>query len=176
MQRISMEDQEAVVGYLMEFYGHRLKTFGIDKTGLGFTLWERLARTHGEDRIKGYNFSAKYAVALEDREMKRGETAADLVIERNIVEFASDAMREIVDAKGFLLPFDRELLQEWQGQSYVLVKSTSNPYGKREFSAGKFHTLDAGKMLVAGMRLAALDGVLSARAERTPVLDVFMGA
>jgi hypothetical protein len=32
--------------------------------------------------------------------MKRGEMRADLVIERNIVEFASDAMREIVDAKG----------------------------------------------------------------------------
>jgi hypothetical protein len=108
--------------------------------------------------------------------MKRGETPADLVTERNIVEFASDAMREMVDAKGFLPPFERELLQEWQGQSYALVKSMRNPYRKREFSVGRFHTLDAGKMLVAGMRLAAPGGVLNSRAERTPVLDVFMGA
>ncbi len=49
--------------------------------------------------------------------MKPGEMPADLVIERKIVKFASDAMPQIVDAKGFLLPFDRELLQGWQGQS-----------------------------------------------------------
>ena len=67
MQRISMEDQETVVGYLLKLCGKRLKTVRIDKTGLGFTLWERLARKHAEDRIKGCNFSANYAVAMEDR-------------------------------------------------------------------------------------------------------------
>jgi hypothetical protein len=175
LQRISMEDQETVIDALFAHYGQELKTFGIDKTGLGFTLHERVAKTWG-DRVKGYNFSAKYAVGMEDRAMERGETAADLIIERNIVEFASDAMREIVDARGFLLPFDRELLQEWQGQSYVVVKSTGNPYGKREFSAGKYHTLDAGKMMVAGLRLAAIDAVLAAKTERVPVLDQFVGA
>ena len=34
---------------------------------LAFTLCELLARNHDEDRIKGCNFSANYAVAMEDR-------------------------------------------------------------------------------------------------------------
>lgn len=175
LQRISTDDQQAVVDYLFEFYGAKLRTFSIDRTGLGFSLWERLSKVHGETRIKGYNFSGKYAVALEDREMAAGETLEDLVIERNIVEFASDALREVVDAKSFLLPFDRELLQEWQGQTYRIVKSAGNPYGKREYSSGKYHTLDAGKMMIAGKRLLALDEMLAAKEEQGAVLDVFVG-
>lgn len=124
MQRISVEDQEAVVAWLFDAYGSRLRTFGIDRTGLGFPLWERLGKTHGEDRVKGYAFSAKYPVALEDRELDRGETPADLVIERNIVEFSTDALREIVDANAMLLPNDSELLQEFQGQSYCCELDT----------------------------------------------------
>ena len=178
MQRISMEDQEEVVAELFAFYGSKLQTFGIDRTGVGFPLWERLSKRFGEDRIKGYNFSGKYAVALEDRPLVDKETIADLVIERNIVEFSSDALREIVDSKGILLPFDRELLTEWQGQSYVIVKNNgSGPYGsRRQYSDGSFHTLDAGKMMIAGKRLQALDGMLNAKTEQAPVLDAFLGA
>lgn len=186
MQRISMEDQERVVDYLLEWYGPKLQTFSIDRTGVGFPLWERLAKKHNQqkgpdgqiiERIKGYNFSGKYAVALEDRELEGKETLEDLVIERNIVEFASDALREVVDAKGFLLPFDRELLGEWQGQSYVIVKTAnSGPYGTRRYSEGSFHTLDAGKMMIAGKRLQALDETLAAKSEAGPVFDAFLGA
>jgi hypothetical protein len=115
-------------------------------------------------------------VDLEDRELEDKETIEDLVIERNIVEFASDALRESVDSKGLLLPFDRELLTEWQGQSYVIVKSGGGgPYGtKRQYSQGTFHTLDAGKMMIAGKRLLALDEMLAAKAN-APVQDVFIG-
>jgi hypothetical protein len=176
MQRISLEDQEEIVEEVLRFYGDKLVTFSIDRTGLGFDLYQRLFRRHGE-RVKGYNFSGKYAVALEDRELEDKEEIEDLVIERNIVEFASDALREVVDGKGFLLPFDRELLTEWQGQSYVITKSTGKgPYGtKRQYSEGSFHTLDAGKMMIAGKRLHALDEVLNAKQQQTPVMDVFIG-
>lgn len=175
MQRISMEDQEEICAAIFRFYGAKMGTFGIDKTGIGFPLWERLAKRFPAI-VKGYNFSSKVAVALEDRPLAKGETLDDLIIERNPVEFASDALREVVDAKGLLLPNDRELLLEWQGQNYTIVKSAGNPYGKREYSAGKFHTLDAGKMLIAAKRLATLDEMLSARPARTPILDAFVGA
>jgi hypothetical protein len=112
---------------------------------------------------------------MEDRELERGEKLEDLVIERDIVSFSSDALREVVDAKGFLLPNDRELLLEWQGQNYTIVKSNASPYGKREYSAGKFHTLDAAKMLIAGKRLALLEEMLNAKPKRRPVLDAFVG-
>jgi hypothetical protein len=177
MQRISMEDQEEIIVELFRFYGSKLITFGIDRTGVGFPLWERLAKRF-KDRVKGYNFSGKYAVAMEDRELEDKETLDDLVIERNIVEFSSDALREVVDSKGFLLPFDRELLTEWQGQSYVIVKNSSGgPYGtRRSYSEGSFHSLDAGKMMIAGKRLHALDEMLNAKQAVTPVIDVFLGA
>jgi hypothetical protein len=179
MLRISMEDQEAIVGEIFRFYGDKLITFGIDRTGLGFPVWERLAKRFNKknERVKGYNFSGKYAVALEDREMEEKETVEDLVIERNIVEFASDALREVVDAKSFLLPFDRELLIEWQGQSYTITKATGGPYGmKKQYSQGSFHTLDAGKVMIAGKRLHALDEMLNAKQQQGPVLDAFLGA
>lgn len=174
MQRISMDDQFQVVQWLMNWYGSKLQTFGIDRTGLGFPLWERMEKAF-PNRTKGYNFSAKYAVALEDRPLEDGEDLDDLVIERNIVEFSTDALREIVDSKGLQLPFNRELLTEWQGQNYVIVKTAQNPYGKRAYSDGSFHTLDAGKMLIAGKRLQALDEALAHRPQRTPVLDAFVG-
>ncbi len=174
MQRISMEDQFQVVQWLFDFYGTKLQTFGIDRTGLGFPLWERMEKAF-PTRTKGYNFSGKYAVALEDRPLEDGEDLDDLVIERNIVEFSTDALREVVDAKGILLPFNRELLTEWQGQNYVIVKTAQNPYGKRSYSEGQFHTLDAGKMLIAGKRLQALDQALAERPQKKPVLDAFVG-
>lgn len=176
LRRITLFDQEEIITEIFKFYGSKLQTFGIDKTGLGFDIWQRSVKTHGEERFKGYNFSGKYPVALEDRPMERGETPEDLIIERNIVEFASDALREVVDAKGFLLPNDRELLLEWQGQNYAVVKNNASPYGKREYSAGKFHTLDAAKMMIAAKRLAFLEQMLRAKPKRSPVLDAFVGA
>lgn len=176
MHRIPTNEQVEIVAALFNFYGEKLATFGIDRTGIGFSIWEALSQSFGDDRIKGYNFSGKYAVSLEDRPLERGETNEDLVIERNVVEFASDALREVVDAKGLLLPNDRELLLEWQGQNYMVVRASGNPYGRREFSQGKFHTLDAGKMLIAAKRLATLDAMLAAKPVREPVLDAFIGA
>lgn len=176
LRRIALAEQEDVVVGLFDFYGAKLKTFGIDRTGLGFDIWERLVKRVG-DRVRGYNFSAKYPVAIEDRPLARGEKIEDLVIERNIVEFSTDALREVVDAipPGFLLPNDRELLLEWQGQNYMIVKSNASPYGKREYSAGKFHTLDAAKMMIAAKRLALLDDLLHPPTQRKPVLDAFVG-
>lgn len=176
MQRIPVDDQEAVLDYLFAWYGARGPwTFGIDKTGVGFPLWQRLEAKYGPARVKGYNFSSKYVIGLEDRELERGEKEEDLQIERNIVEYSSDLLREMVDAKAIQLPFDRELLQEFQGQTYVVVKTDASPYGTRNYSRGKFHTLDAAKMAVAAMRLAPLDEILNSKEDGSPVLDVFVG-
>jgi len=175
LQRIPVLQQQEVIEHLFASYGPKLQTFGIDRTGVGFPLWQALEGRY-RDRMKGYNFSAKYVIGFEDRPLEKGETQEDLKIERNIVEFSSDALREIVDAKGLTLPFDGELLQEWQGQNYTVVKSAGNPYGKKNFSAGKYHTLDAGKMAIAAKRLSAIDAMLNAKTVSRPVLDQFIGS
>jgi hypothetical protein len=150
----------------------------MDKTGNGLPIWQDLLREapeHIKGRIIGYNFSGLYPVELEDRPLEANEKPDDLLIKKNIKEYSSDKLREWVDAKKLELPFDKELLSEWQGQSYTIVKSTGNPMGKRNYSAGKFHTLDAGRMMIAGKTLEQLEHAL---AEPPPaaaaILDQFV--
>ena len=182
MQRISTEDQMEVIERLFAFYGSKLKAFALDRTGLGFSMWDILEKRSGiGSRIYGYNFSEKVAVGIEDRELLPDEDIDDLIIMRNVVEYASDALRnDYVDVKKLRLPFDREVLAEWQGQNYTVVKSAGNPYGKRDYAQGKFHTLDAGKMMAAGKMLPGVGQLIeNARAASkhfTPVLDAFVGS
>lgn len=178
LARIDATDQMTVIDEIFRFYGPTLRAFAMDKTGNGLPIWQQMLRNspqHVRDRIKGYNFSAKYAVEFEDREMEKGEKPEDLVVERGIIEYTSDKLREYVDSKRLLLPFDQELLSEWQGQSYTVVKSAGSPYGKREYSKGKMHTLDAGKMMIAAKTLENIEEILAAKTKAGPVLDSFGG-
>jgi hypothetical protein len=175
MQRIDTQGQLDVILALFRFYGPKLKAFALDRSGLGHSLWDLLTRHPlvGE-RCKGYHFSGKYAVGFEDRQPERTETWQDLAIERNIVEHTSDALREYVDSKRLQLPYDQELLTEWQGQSYTIVKTTGSPYGKRDYSRGKFHTLDAGRMMIAAKTLGPVEEMLDRPQRNGPVLERFI--
>ncbi len=177
MERVDTQGQLDVIAAVFAFYGERLQWFGMDSTGIGYPLWDLLRMQPGiGSRIKGFNFSGKYAVGFEDRELQRGETMADLALERNFVEFSSDALREYVDSHKLLLPFDEELLGEWQGQTYTVVKSNSNPYGQRDYARGSFHTLDAAKCMIAVKVLESIEPLLKRKQAQVPVLDAFAGA
>lgn len=179
MQRISTEDQIRVVESIFAFYGKDLKSFAMDKTGVGQPIWDILHRRPGiGDRIHGYGFSEKVVVGFEDRELEKNETQADLAIERNIVEASTDWLRnDYVDLKKLRLPFDREVLLEFQGQTYTVIKDNGSPYGTRRlFQGGSFHSLDAAKMVVAGKEQPPIQALLDQQKPQEPVLDVFMGA
>ena len=175
LQRINTDDQKFVIEYLFAFFGSKLRAFALDKTGVGFPIWDQLSR-HPQfgKRIYGYNFSGKYIVAFEDRPLEGKETQADLAIERNVVEASTDWLRnDYVDAKRITLPFDKEVLLEFQGQTYTVIKDSGNPYGtKRLFGGGSFHTLDAAKMAMAGKHIPPLEELLATTAQES-VLDVF---
>lgn len=179
LQRINTDDQKAVVEYLFDFYGSKLKVFALDKTGVGFPIWDQLQRYPkiGE-RIRGYNFSEKVPVAFEDRPLEKGEKQEDLAIWRNVVEATTDFLRnDYVDTKRMRLPYDREILLEFQGQTYSVIRDTGNPYGQRRlFGGGSFHTLDAAKMVMAGKVLPPILAMLEMQQRSGPVLDVFVGA
>jgi len=176
LQRISQVDQKLIVDHLFEFYGSKLQTFGIDRTGMGHGLWDNLVREHGSVRVVGFHFSEKQPVALEDRPLAAGEELKDLIISRPVIEYATDCLREIIDANRFLLPFDRELLLEWQGQSYSTIKSSGDPYGRKKFTGGSFHTLDGAKAFIAAKRLAALTAMLAKKEDcQEDVVDIFVG-
>jgi len=187
MMRISAADQADAVRQVFDFYGERLQVLAMDKTGNGLPLWQELdpgavgtamhlRRTpeHISRRIRGYGFSQKLAVEFDDRELKGKETAIDAVIEKNVVEFATDELRKIVDMGRIELPYDRELLTEWQGQEIQYVRDEGSAAGlKTRYGGGSFHTLDAAKMAIAGKQLQAIEAALNLTLKREPVLARF---
>ena len=175
LEKIPINDQQRVVEKIFEWYGERLITFGIDSTAVGFGTGQALAEKY-PGRVKPYNFGAKAVIGIMDRELEEGETEEDLHIIRNVIDFASDTLREIVDAKGFLLPNEDDLISDWQGQTVSITKrGTTDPYGRRSYSGGKSHTLDAAKTMIAAKRLAPLDAMLAHSTPRESILDLFMG-
>lgn len=177
LQRVHAEDQLRTVLFLFTHYGAKLKSFAIDRGGLGFPIFQALQRTSVAARIHGWTFDEKVVTEFEDREMERDETMADLAIRRPFVEHTSDLLRnEYVDPGKLLLPWDREILNEFQGQSYRIVKSAGSPYGKRSYSEGAFHALDAAKLAAGAKHIPPLEDRLKQQPKNSPVLDVFVGA
>lgn len=177
LKRVHSEDQIRVVLGLFDFYGAKLRYFAIDRGGLGFPIYQALKRTSVGKRITGWTFDEKVVTEFEDREMEDKETLADLAIMRPMVEHTSDLLRnEYVDPKRYLLPYNRELLNEFQGQNYQIVKSSGSPYGKRSYSEGRFHALDGAKLAAGAKHIPPLEERLDERATQRPVLDVFVGA
>ena len=174
LERIPVDDQEAVVARLFAWYPG-LSTFGVDSTGVGFSLAQRLKTRFG-DRVQPFNFSSKHVVGFADRELLPGEKDSDLYLSRNPIDYASDELRALVDAGAVLLPDDGELLRQWQGQQVEVVRGSSDAYGRR-YSKGAVHTLDAAKLMVAAKRLAPIQAMLAAAAPPpAPVYDRFVGA
>jgi hypothetical protein len=177
LRRVHSDDQMRVVLYLFTHYGQRLRAFAIDRGGLGFPIYQALKRTSVGKRIVGWTFDEKVITEFEDRELERDEEMKDLAIMRPMVEHTSDLLRnEYVDPHRLLLPWDREILNEFQGQTYRVVKSAGSPYGKRSYSEGHFHALDAAKLAVGAKHIPPLEERLTERPRQEVVLDLFVGA
>jgi hypothetical protein len=177
LQRINIDDQMFVVELLFRHYGDSLVSFGIDQTGVGFPLVDQLSRYEGiGTRIHGYNFSKNYPVGFEDRELKYGESRADLAIMRNVVEASTDWLRnDYVDLQKIKLPFDNEIIMEMQGQTYTVQKDNGSPYGtRRVFGGGSFHTLDALKMVTAAKFIPPIQKIIEGPDDGGPILDLFV--
>jgi len=189
MMRISAANQAQAVKGVFDYYGERLRRFSMDRTGNGLPLWQELdpeavgthvsqRRTpeHISRRVRGYNFSSKVAVEFDDRELVGKEQQTDAVIEKNVVSFAADELRKIVD-QGFIeLPYDRELLTEWQGQEIQYVRDEGSAAGiKTRMVGGSLHTLDAAFMMIAGRNLLKIEEALKlVEKKQTPRLVKFL--
>lgn len=188
LMRISAANQACAIRSVFDFYGDRLRRFSMDRTGNGLPLWQELdpaavgthvdqRRTpeHISSRVKGYNFSEKVAVEFDDRELQGNETQRDAVIQKNVVSFAADEVRKLVDTNRLELPYDREILTEFQGQEIQYVRDEGSAAGlKTKLVGGSLHTLDATFMAFAGQRLMGMEEALKvARNNQTPVLARF---
>ena len=178
MMRISAPQQALVIQHVADFYGARLQSLALDKTGAGLPIWQETTRggrlQQHAVRIKGYGFSEKRAVEFDDRELERRERPEDAVIEKNVIEYATDELRKLVDGGMMELPFDQELLSEFQGQVVVYSRDDSDTGRKvSRYGGGSFHTLDAAKLAVLGKGLEAIEQVMGAKRRHGPVLDQF---
>lgn len=74
------------------------------------------------------------------------------------------------------IPWDRELIGEFSGQTFSYSKASMDRYGRRRiFSQGTFHALDAMRMAVLGHKQHSIEALVNAKEpEAAPVLDIFM--
>jgi hypothetical protein len=81
-------------------------------------------------------------------------------------------LRLMVDQRQILLPWDIDLIREFQGQTYQVSRSSTDPYGKKKFNQGKFHALDAARMAGLGYQQQHIEQLR--RPEGAPVFDTFL--
>lgn len=181
LERISHSDQVAVIMWLLQFY--RPKAFSMDKTGLGLPLFQDLqehARQRKDlrpyvERIKGYNFSSKVLVDIDDSvelDEHLGDPVRDAGLHKNVLEQSSDRLRDMVDNGLIRFPWDTELIAEFQGQTWTYDKSKMDLYGRKKlYSKGQFHALDAARMAVLGFAQHSIEEFTKKdRFEPTPVV------
>lgn len=172
LERIRSADQRRVVEFMFQEY--QLQQFTLDRTGLGLPLFQELQDGAPAlmERIVGYNADQKVVVGWDDHE--DWEDSENYEIKRVAKEFGYDLLRQYVDQKRLILPWDRELLGEWQGQTWTRERSETNAYGKKSFARGQFHTLDAAAMFILGKELYALQALEKMRNQHEEVGIVFV--
>jgi hypothetical protein len=176
LERLSHNKQVDVIFKIMDFYDPN--AYSMDSTGIGLPLFQDLQERRPElaHKIKAYNFSQKILVDFDstvDVDEFYGDKAKEAGISRNVLEYSSDKLREMVDTKKILLPMHRELLEEFQGQTWSVTKSKMDQYGRtRDFSKGAFHCLDACKMAVLGYTQHGIEAFMK-KEKFEAVTDVF---
>ncbi len=185
LDRVAHEHQVATILWLINFY--KPKTFALDKTGLGLPLFQDIQNRAKNDQaikqflniIKGYNFSEKILVDFDDSvqvDEFRGDREKEAGLKRLVLEYSTDVLRDLVDSKRLILPIsDKQLIGEFQGQTYVYDKSTMDMYGRRRvFSSGTFHALDAARMAATGWAQFSIDEIVKKETFK-PTSMVFVG-
>jgi hypothetical protein len=144
----------------------------MDRTGLGLPIFQEIveAKIPGfSHSMRGYNFSEKVVIAYEEETDEKGDP---IEVRANVLEYSSDMARLMVDQRQILLPWDIDLIREFQGQTYQLNRSSTDPYGKKKFNQGKFHGLDAARMAVLAYKQHHVEQLQ--RPEDEPVFDSFL--
>jgi len=181
LQRIANPLQARAIEWVIGFY--RPVAFAMDKTGNGLGLFQDLQAKSIEVAkvVKGYGFSEKLIVDIDGTVVlgDNEDVVKEAAIKSNVLEFSTDKLRELVDHARLMLPWDRDLIREFQGQTFSYSKSTMDAYGRRRriFSQGNFHALDAARMVAMGHAQHKIEAFLEDQKHKTaaPVLDVFIG-
>jgi hypothetical protein len=197
MTRMPHRQQIQAILHTIDFY--RPQAFAMDKGGLGLPLFQELSehieafRARDLDRlpawmhvydleaalvtIKGYNFSEKLLVDLDPTIEVGPYDDTDAVVQksgmkRNAKEYSTDVLREMVDRQQIWLPWDDDLLKQFQGGTWMSNRSM-DAYGRRIFSRGNDHVLDAARMMALGWSLNRIEE-MTKKQPVEPVYDLFI--
>jgi hypothetical protein len=164
--------------WVIDFY--KPIAFSLDKGGAGLPLFQEVQEKNRQalTTIKGYNFSERLLVDFDqsivvEEGLSNDELAKEAGIRRYCVDYATDILRVLVDGKRFWFPWDLDFLGEFQGQTYKM-SNTLDQYGRRSYSKGKDHALDATRMAALGWKQYAIEAMMAEREEPPgAVLDRF---
>lgn len=178
LRRIKIQDQAAVIKAVMEFY--RPEVFAMDKAGNGLGLYQMvMADPSIASHIKGYNHSAKEVVEIdqaEERDPRTGEITQNAMMKRNMLEWSTDKLRELIDARKIQLPWDKNLIGQFQGATETARQRGQDAYGRtRTFSSGEDHALDACRQTAMAFVQETIDELLK-EDKFEPIIDTFIGA
>jgi len=174
LERISSPDQRRVLNKIWDFY--RPRAISMDRTGLGLPIFQEIVESKipgFSAAMRGYNFSEKIIIGYEDTDEDVYDPDDLVEIKANVLEYSSDMLRLYVDQRQILLPWDIDMIREFQGQTYVVSKSNTDAYGKKQFNKGKFHALDAARMAILGHLQEKIDAQRLI-AQDEPVFDMFL--
>lgn len=190
MTRVGVTDQTKAILSVVDFYKPRV--FAMDRGGLGLPFvqlikemttqpnlqpdWAKPYRLEDVlSRIKGYNFGEKIVVDFDPSIdiTDSDDPGKDAGMRRNTKEYGIDKLRELVDNRQLILPWDEELLGQFQGGT-VSARAGLDQYGHRRFAKGDDHTLDAAVMMTLGYRQYSIEEFLTREKVQTPILDAFV--
>lgn len=121
--------------------------FTFDSTGVGLPILQmaqHVARSGGDfslearkflRAIKGYNFSEKIVVEYDDTvevDPYDPDGLDKAAIKRVVKDYATDILRMLVDDRRLILPFDKDVLAEFQNQSESYSKDGVDQYGRKK--------------------------------------------
>lgn len=194
---VRMPHRQQIEAILRTIDFYRPKVFALDRGGVGLPLYQELAehieafRAGNLDEIpawmgvydlettlttiKGYSFGEKLLVEIDPTvEFSPHDTAQDMAAKagfrRNAKELGTDVLREHVDAQRLWLPWDEDLLQQFQGGTWTSNRSM-DAYGRRIFSRGNDHCLDASRFAALAWSQHAIEEMMRVDPQQ-PVLDM----
>lgn len=198
--RMPEDEQVKAIIAVIDFYHPR--AFAMDKGGNGLVLFQRIQNMVRDIRanklsevppwalqykdsldsalttIKGYNFSEKLIVQLEDAVLAKLDEIKDEVtkaaMKRYAKDWGTDVLRGMIDELRLEMPWDDGFLKQFTGTTYVNVKGGLDAYGRRIYSKGNDHCLDASRFMALAWNLDAIEALLAEPKNAEPVYDSFI--
>jgi hypothetical protein len=194
LERFREGQQRRIFCALAWHFGLRLKSFGIDATGIGKPIFQGMeddeeAPARLKEVQRGYFFNSKVPVDV-DPDFVQEETSGHLrdqygsAVKKEIdpftnkerlvtympmIEASTRYLREWVDSSFLLMPFDTEITQDMQGETQQRIQVVGKIASGRQ-KPNAFHILDAMRAAAMGWKAPEVEEKLEFKAPE-PVLD-----